>query len=191
MMRYTRGLKGVMDSDFAYDKLQFRYNQPILIGSFGKTWITVEAGKTFQAVPLSLLSALPGNESYGSVQGTFSQLDYYEFVTDEYASLQWEHHFNGWLFNKIPLLKKLKLREVGFLRAATGNISQATKDLNRSTINYIAPHEQIYFEYGFGIENIGIGNIRPLRIDFNWRGNYNNLPDVRKFGVTIGTQWTF
>lgn len=191
MMRYTRGLKGVMDSDFAYDKLQFRYNQPILIGSFGKTWITVEAGKTFQAVPLSLLSALPGNESYGSVQGTFTQLDYYEFVTDEYASLQWEHHFNGWLFNKIPLLKKLKLREVGFLRAATGNISQATKDLNRSTINYIAPHEQIYFEYGFGIENIGIGNIRPLRIDFNWRGNYNNLPDVRKFGVTIGTQWTF
>ena len=191
LLRYTKGLKGVINSDFEYDKLQFRYQQPILIGSFGQSNVTFEAGKTFQGVPLTLLSSLPGNESYGSVEGTFSQLNYYEFVTDEYASLIWEHHFNGWFLNKIPLLKKLKLREVAFLRAAAGDISDESKAMNRSSIEYFAPNQQIYYEYGFGIENIGIGNIRPLRIDFNWRGNYNNLPDVRKFGVTIGTQWSF
>ena len=191
MMRYTKGLKGVINSDFEYDKLQFLYTQPILIGSLGKSLVTLEAGKTFQGVPLSLLSAIPGNESYGQVYGTFSQLDYYEFVTDEYVTLNYEHHFNGWIFNKIPLINKLKLREVGFLRAAYGDISEKSLSINRSTINYTAPNQQIYYEYGFGIENIGWGNIRPIRIDFNWRGNYNNLPDVRKFGVTLGLQWKF
>ncbi|MBF0596941.1 DUF5686 family protein [Faecalibacter rhinopitheci] len=191
MLRYTKGLKGVIDSDFEYDKIQFLYTQPILVGSFGKSLVTVEAGKTFQGVPLSLLSAIPGNESYGQVYGTFSQLDYYEFVTDEYVTLNYEHHFNGWILNKIPLIKKLKLREVGFLRAAYGDISEKTKNINRSSIEYFAPNQQIYYEYGFGIENIGWGNIRPIRIDFNWRGNYNNLPDVRKFGVTLGLQWDF
>ena len=191
MLRYTKGLKGVFDSDFEYDKLQFLYTQPILIGSFGKSLVTLEAGKTFQGVPLSLLSAIPGNESYGQVYGTFSQLDYYEFVTDEYVSLNYEHHFNGWILNKIPFIKKLKLREVGFLRAAYGDISEKSKAINYSSIDYLAPNEHIYYEYGFGIENIGWGNIRPIRIDFNWRGNYNNLPDVRKFGVTLGLQWDF
>ena len=191
MLRYTKGLKGVIDSDFEYDKLQFLYTQPILIGSFGKSLVTVEAGKTFQGVPLSLLSAIPGNESYGQVYGTFSQLDYYEFVTDEYVTMNFEHHFNGWILNKIPWIKKLKLREVGFLRAAYGDISEKSLNINRSTIHYSAPNQQIYYEYGFGIENIGWANIRPIRIDFNWRGNYNNLPDVRKFGVTLGLQWNF
>lgn len=191
MLRYTRGLKGVINSDFEYDKLQFLYTQPILIGSFGRTLITVEAGKTFQAVPLSLLSAIPGNESYGQVYGTFSQVDYYEFVTDQYATMNWEHHFNGWILNKIPLVKKLKLREVGFLRGAYGDLSDKSIAMNRSTINYFTPNKQIYYEYGFGIENIGYGNIRPIRVDFNWRGNYNDIPGARKFGVTVGLNWKF
>lgn len=191
MLRYTRGLKGVINSDFEYDKLQFLYTQPILIGSFGRTLITVEAGKTFQAVPLSLLSAIPGNESYGQVYGTFSQVDYYEFVTDQYATMNWEHHFNGWILNKIPLIKKLKLREVGFLRGAYGDLSDKSIAMNRSTINYFTPNKQIYYEYGFGIENIGYGNIRPIRVDFNWRGNYNDIPGARKFGVTVGLNWKF
>ncbi|WP_313581630.1 DUF5686 family protein [Chishuiella sp.] len=191
MLRYTRGLKGVINSDFEYDKLQFLYTQPILIGSFGRTLITVEAGKTFQAVPLSLLSAIPGNESYGQVYGTFSQVDYYEFVTDQYATMNWEHHFNGWILNKIPLVKKLKLREVGFLRGAYGDLSDKSIAMNHSTINYFTPNKQIYYEYGFGIENIGYGNIRPIRVDFNWRGNYNDIPGARKFGVTVGLNWKF
>lgn len=191
LLRYTRGLKGVINSDFAFDKLQFMYTQPILIGSLGRSLVTVETGKTFQGLPLSLLSAMPGNESYGQVYGTFSQLDYYEFVTDQYVTLNYEHHFNGWFLNKIPFIKELKIREVGFFRAAYGDISKESVDMNRSSITYYAPNEQIYYEYGFGVENIGFGNIRPLRIDFNWRGNYNNLPDVRKFGVTVGLQWQF
>ena len=191
LVRYTKGLKGVIDSDFEYDKVQFLYTQPILVGSLGKSLVTFQAGKTFQGVPLSLMSAIPGNESYGQIYGTFTQLNYYEFVTDQYLTFNYEHHFKGWIFNKIPLLRELKFREIGFLRAAYGDISDKSMAINRSSIQYLAPNKNIYYEYGFGISNIGWANIRPIRIDFNWRGNYNNLPDVRKFGVTIGMQFQF
>lgn len=191
MLRYTRGFSGLFNSQFDYNKIQFLFAKPFLVGSFGRSDVVLEAGKTFEGMPLSLLSVIPGNESYGQVPGTFSQVDYYEFVTDSYATFILDHHFNGWIFNKIPLLKKLKLREVGFVRAAWGEISQESLDINRSEINYLAPSDQIYFEYGFGVENIGFGNFRPFRINFNWRGNYLDNPDARKFGVTIGMSTSF
>lgn len=191
MLRYTKGFNGLFNSQFQYDKLQVLFAKPFLIGSFGRSNVILEAGKTFQGIPLSLLSVIPGNESYGQVPGTFSQLDYYEFVTDTYSTFIIDHHFNGWIFNKIPFIKKLKVREVGFIRAAWGDISDESLMMNRSDIPYLAPHDKIYFEYGFGIENIGWGNFRPLRIDFNWRGNYLDLPDARKFGVTIGMDMSF
>lgn len=191
LLRYTKGFSGLFNSQFNYDKIQFLYQQPLLIGSLGRTNIIIEAGKTFDAVPMSLLSVIPGNESYGQVPGTFTQLDYYEFLTDTYSTLMIDHQFRGWIFNKIPLIKKLKIREVAFFRAAWGEISDANIEMNHSDVNYLAPKDQIYYEYGFGIENIGFGNIRPLRIDFNWRGNYLHLPDARKFGVTVGLDFSF
>lgn len=191
MLRYTKGLAGVFDSEFEYDKLQFIFSKPFLIGSLGKSLITFEAGKTFQGLPLSLLSIIPGNESYGQVPGTFTQLDYYEFVTDSYSTFILDHHFNGWVFNRIPLIKKLKIREVGFVRTAWGNISKESLEINDSEIDYLAPKDKIYVEYGFGIENIGLGNFRPFRVDFNWRGNYLDNPNARKFGVTVGMDMTF
>lgn len=191
MLRYTKGFSGLFNSEFNYDKIQFLFTKPFLIGSLGRSNVVFEAGKTFQGLPLSLLSVIPGNESYGQVPGTFTQLDYYEFVTDTYSTFTLDHHFNGWILNKIPLIKKLKVREVGFIRAAWGDISQESLDMNRSDVPYLSPKDKIYFEYGFGIENIGWGNFRPLRIDFNWRGNYLDMPDVRNFGVTVGMDMSF
>src|SRR5690606_3883950 len=178
MLRYTKGFNGLFNSEFNYNRIQFLFAKPFLISSFGKSNVVVEAGKTFEGLPLSLLSVIPGNESYGQIPGIFSQLDYYEFVTDSYATFMLDHHFNGWIFNKIPLIKKLKIREVGFFRAAWGDISDESLEMNRSDIPYVAPNDKIYFEYGFGIENIGFGNFRPFRFDFNWRGNYISLPDA-------------
>lgn len=191
MLRYTKGFTGLFNSQFNYDKLQFLYTQPILIGSYGRSVIVFEAGKTFGTVPLPMLSVIPGNESYGQTPGTFAQLNYYEFVTDTYSSLILDHHFNGWILSKIPLIKKLKLREVGFIRTAWGEISDRNIKINRSDVEYFAPKDKIYYEYGFGIENIGFGNFRPIRVDFNWRGNYLDLPDARRFGVTVGLDFSF
>lgn len=166
-------------------------SKPFLIGTIGKTIVNFEAGKNFNTVPLALQNIIPANLSYGLVPNTFSQLNYYEFVADSYVTLNLEHHFNGKILSYIPLIKKLKLREIAFIRGAYGSLSDESKAINVEGFKYSAPNEHIYFEYGFGIENIGIGNLRIFRVDFNWRGNYLDRPDISKFGIKAGFQVGF
>ncbi len=191
VLKYTRGIEGLFNADFGYNKLQLMYFQPILLGTWGKTLINFEAGKNFDTVPLALQNVIPGNQSYSLVPNTFAQLNYYEFVADTYSTLHLEHHFNGKILSYIPLIKKLKFREVAFLRGAYGTLSQASKDINVEGFKYSAPSDKIYYEYGFGIENIGFGNLRIFRVDFNWRGNYLENPDAKKFGLKAGFQMNF
>ncbi|MDC8105865.1 DUF5686 and carboxypeptidase regulatory-like domain-containing protein [Chryseobacterium sp. B21-037] len=191
VLKYTRGLEGLFNADFNYNKLQFLFYKPVLIGSWGKTLINFEAGKNFNTVPLALQNIIPGNQSYSLVGNTFAQLNYYEFVADTYTTLHLEHHFNGKILSYIPLIKKLKLREIAFIRSAYGTLSDASKKINVEGFKYSAPSDHIYYEYGFGIENIGFGNLRIFRVDFNWRGNYLNRPDISTFGVKAGFQVGF
>ena len=183
----SRGDKSILNSDFDYTKVQFSYTQPWQMGGFGRLYTTIETGKTFGEIPLGLLSVIPGNQSYFSIYQTFSQLDYYEFVSDTYASFHFEHNFNGRLFSRIPLLRKFNLREIVSLRGVWGDISQDNIDLNSTNnpnnIMLIAPNNKPYYEYSFGVGNI----FKVFRIDFNFRGNYLDEvknPDARKFGVT-------
>lgn len=179
----SRGDKSLFSSDFNYTKVQFSYIQPMQVGGFGRLTTTIEAGKTFGEVPLGLLSPIPGNQSYFSIYNTFSQLDFYEFVSDTYTSLQLEHNFNGRFFSRIPFLRKLNLREIVGIRGVWGEVSQENKDLNASSLIYRAPSDKMYYEYSFGVGNI----FKVFRIDFNFRGNYLDEvenPNARKFGVT-------
>ncbi|WP_228375992.1 DUF5686 family protein [Chryseobacterium aquaticum] len=191
VLKYTRGIEGLFNADFNYNKLQFMFYKPILLGSWGKTLLNFEAGKNFDTVPLALQNIIPGNQSYGLVPNTFAQLNYYEFVADTYSTLHIEHHFNGKILSFIPLIKKLKLREVAFIRGAYGSLSDASKNINVEGFKYSAPNEKVYYEYGFGLENIGFGNLRIFRVDFNWRGNYLDRPDISKFGIKAGFQFGF
>ena len=177
------GDQSILNSDFDYTKVQFSYTQPWAIGGFGRLNTTIEAGKTFGEVPLGLLSVVPGNQTYFSIYNTFSNLDFYEFVTDEYATLHIEHNFNGRLFSRIPFLKKYNLRAILGARGVIGNISQDNRNINASGLIYEAPNREPYYEYSFGVGNI----FKVFRIDFNFRGNYTDAvlyPDARKFGVT-------
>jgi hypothetical protein len=176
----SRGDKGVLDGDFNYTKVQFSYTQPWAIGGFGRLTTTVEAGKTFGQVPLGLLSVVPGNQTYFSIYNTFSNLDFYEFVTDEYVTLHMEHNFNGRLFSRIPFLRKLNWREVVSVRGVLGDVSPENRAINASGLLYNAPNKDAYYEYSFGIANI----FKVFRIDFNFRGNYLDVPQSRAFGVT-------
>ena len=176
----SRGDKNILNGDFDYTKIQLSYLQPWQIGGFGRLYSNLEVGKTFGEVPLGLLSVIPGNQSYFSIYNSFSQLDFYEFVTDTYASLHLEHNFNGRFFSRIPMLRKLNLREIIGIRGAWGTISDENKALNASGLIYQSPDDQVYWEYSFGVGNI----FKIFRIDFNFRGNYLDNPDARKFGVT-------
>lgn len=183
---YSYGLKGVLDSEFEYKKLQLLVDKPWNIGGIGRLSTTLELGTTIGAVPLSLLNPIPGNQSYFSIYNTFTQLDYYEFVSDTYASFHLEHNFGGRIFSRLPLLRKLDLREIIGFRAVSGRISQKNIDLNASNIVYKAP-EDMYYEWSLGVGNI----FRIFRIDFNFRGNYLDEPDARKFGVSGSLDFSF
>lgn len=181
LLHYTKGLKGFLESDFEYERIQFSYQKPWQIGGFGRLISSLELGKTFGAVPLGLLSVIPGNQTLFSLYNTFPNLNFYEFVTDTYATLHLEHNFNGRLFARIPFLRKLNLREIVGVRGAWGQLSDENIALSApANIPLIAPEEQIYWEYSFGIGNI----FKILRIDCNFRGNYLDNPEARPFSVT-------
>lgn len=189
--QFTKGSNGFLDSDFDYTKVQFAYTQPWFIGGFGRTLTSLELGKTFGEVPLSLLSVVPGNQTYFAFFNTFNQLDFYEFVTDTYASLHLQHNFNGRIFARIPFFRKLNLRTVVGFRAAWGQLSDENILLNTTNnpaqIILRAPDGTPYYEYSIGVANI----FKILRVDFNFRGNYLNIPGARRFGITFTTGFFF
>jgi hypothetical protein len=177
-VNYSQGYKGIMNSDFNYKKVEIYYKQPIIIGPLGRTNLILELGKTFGAIPLGLMSIVPGNQTFFTIDNTFSNLNYYEFVTDTYATFQWNHDFNGRLFARIPFMRKLNWREFVGVKAAYGTVSDDNRAINASGLVYVAP-ENPYWEY-----NAGIGNIfKVFRLDFAWRGNYLDTPSTNRFTV--------
>jgi len=124
------------------------------------------------------MSVIPGNQTYFIIGNTFSNLNFYEFVTDRYATLQWEHNFQGRLLSRIPLMRKLNWREIIGARTVYGDISNENKLLNASGLQYKAPTTP-YWEY-----SVGIGNIfKVFRIDASWRGNYRDMPGTNNFTI--------
>ncbi len=177
-VNYSQGFKGVFNSDFDYRKIQLYYRQPLVIGPIGRSNFITEIGKTFGTIPLGLMSVVPGNQTYFSIDNTFNNLNFYEFVTDEYVTLQWIHNFNGKIFARIPYIRKLNLREIIGIKGVYGTISDENRLINASGLTYLAP-EKPYWEYSFGIGNI----FKVFRVDFGWRGNYRDLPDAQNFTI--------
>ena len=176
-LSYSQGLKDVINSDFDYKKVQLYYRQPLNMGGIGRLDITTELGKTFGEVPLALMSIVPGNQTYWSIPNTFNLLDFYEFQSDTYATIQLQHNFGGRIFSRIPYLRKLNWRETIGFKGVYGTISNENRAINASGLIYRAP-EDFYYEY-----NAGIGNIfKVLRIECAWRGNYIT-PSTNNFGV--------
>jgi hypothetical protein len=123
-------------------------------------------------------------------------MKYGEFVSDRYASLQYQHHFEGLLLNRIPLMNRLKWRLVGTANVLYGGMSTANKDIfveeaatdatNKFKVGFL-DYDKPYVELGYGVENI----FRFFRVDFIHRlyDNPNN-PTARKFGVFFSFQFT-
>lgn len=193
-LRFTKGFSGITNTDFDYHQLRASVTKTYQLGMFGFLNSYIEGSKLFGQVPLALMTPIHANQTYSVVNSTFSLLSYYDLVTDQYVMGQFDYHLNGLLFNRIPLIKKLKLREVAFYRAVMGSFRPENQAISLSNIPYIAPDVRPYQEFGFGVENIGYGNFRPLRVDFTWRNNFqfqNPHNQTPKFGVLLGVKADF
>lgn len=181
--QYTLGLKGVLNSDFEYHKLVLGLQHKIPMGILGNTRYGFEVGKIWGALPYPLLEIHAGNITWVYNDYAYNMMNLIEFVSDEYAALNFEHHFNGLFLNKIPLMRKLKWREVATVKAVYGRLDQRHRDLMELPTFTRSLQDKPYVEAAAGVENI----FKIFRIDFLWRLSYldNSLPgaNVSKFGI--------
>ncbi|MEZ4987830.1 MAG: DUF5686 family protein [Saprospiraceae bacterium] len=105
LFNYTAGLKDVLGSQYAYHKVDFYMRYWFNVRAMGWTRFLLRAGKTFGEAPFLLLNVPNGNETFGQAFTTFNAMSRFEFAADLYASLQFEHHFDGYFFNKILFCK--------------------------------------------------------------------------------------
>jgi hypothetical protein len=191
--RYTHGFKGVLGSDFEYDKVRLSIVKSIRFGPLGTGYVNVAGEYVFSSLPYPLLSLHLGNQTPIYAQVTYNLMNYGEFISDRYASLQYQHHFEGFLLNRIPLMRKLKWRLVGTTNMIYGGMTSNNKRLiatNTESGNETVPvgflsNNKPYIEVGYGVENI----FKFFRVDFIHRLSYLDRPDVRNFGVFFSFQF--
>ncbi|MBN1597187.1 MAG: carboxypeptidase-like regulatory domain-containing protein [Bacteroidales bacterium] len=182
----TFGPKGVLGSDYEYYKVRIKITDKIETNPIGYLRYRITAGKVFGILPYPLLKLHEGNETYIYDPLAFNMMNYYEFVSDEYAILFAEHHFQGFFFNQIPLLRWLKFREVIGGKILVGRLSEA----NRNVMEFpegLTDLNKPYIEAGVGLENI----LRFFRVDAMWRFTYLENENISRFGLRATMQLTF
>jgi len=172
------GFKGLLDGDYDYQKLEVAVSDDIKMGVYGHADFRLTAGKYFGTLPYPLLEIHNGNETFFYDQRAFNLMNFFEFISDEYATLMYTHHFDGFFLNKIPLMRKLKWREVAAVRTVAGRLN------NKHSRELVLPDnifalDEPYLEVGAGIENI----FKIIRVDGLWRVNYLDHPNISEFGL--------
>jgi hypothetical protein len=191
-LNYIHGFKDVFGSDYSYDKIWMNIFKRFYPSPIGETDVEIEGGLLFGEVPLPLLYIMRGNQTYSYQINNYNMMNFMEFVADKYASLQVEHAFNGYFFNKIPLLKRLKLREVVTFKGVIGSLSEKNNPLHQNnTSSMLFPvdvdgnnttytlNNGGYVEVSVGIENI----FKFFRVDLVRRLTHNGNPNVSKYGI--------
>ncbi len=198
-LQYTQGIKGIVGSEYNYYKIAFGIRGYVNVNHIGWTAYKLRAGKTFGRVPFLLAEVHPGNESYTYNKLAFNGANKYEFASDAFGSLIIDHHFDGFILNKIPYIRKLKWRTVATFRTMWGRMSaenMAANQLNSAVVGlegkttytgFTTPNKYPYMETGVGIENI----FKFIRFDVLWRLNYLDNPDAKRFSFRLGMDFYF
>jgi hypothetical protein len=194
-LQFTTGMKGVLGSAYEYQKVRLSVTESINIPPFGHLYYNVFAGKYFGTLPYPLLEIHPGNEFQYYNQYAFQMMNNYEFISDKYAGFNIEHNIGGGIFNRIPLLKKLKFRQFWTAKGLVGTLTNANQalNLNRGQPGYIdfrTLKGDPYLELGTGVSNI----LQIFRIDLVWRVSpelQTNEPTWKYFGIFGSVRFQF
>ncbi len=185
-IQYGIGIPDFLDGEYRYHRLQLSLRQWFNVFAFGWSKYIIETGKTWGKLPYPLLKLHPGNETFIFDEYAYNLMNYYEFVSDQYISIYYTHHFDGLFLNRIPLMRKLKFREVAFIQGVWGTLSKTNKDYSKLPDGTFTL-EKPYIEVGVGIENI----LKIFRIDAIWRLSHLNNPDINKFALFFSFHFSF
>lgn len=177
------GFKNLFGADYNYQKLDLFIQHSIPIGVLGRIKYGVNFGYIFGQAGYPFLKVHEGNQSYWLMDNAFNKMNFFEFISDRYVSAFLENHWDGLFFDRIPLIKKAKLRLVTTARAVYGRID------NRHEVEMLLPTftkrfgDVPYVEVSMGIENI----LKLGRVDVFWRLTHLepgvNVTDIKAFGI--------
>lgn len=181
-----------LGGDYNRQRTELSMEQRLWMGIFGRLDYQLSVGKIWSAVPYPILYTPPTNIGILYGQNTFSLLNPLEFVADEWATAFVQYHMRGLIFDRIPLVKNLKLRGVLTINAIYGNLTKKNRQESGEELFLLPMHSremnnEFYAEIGFGLENI----LCALRIDV-----YRRITPLTPFsrspwGVTLGFNVNF
>ena len=210
-LSYSYGIPGLLDSKYEFHKIGLRVFKRFFISPIGFGDSQLEGGYMFGSLPFPLLFVHRGNQTFFHDPNTFNMMNWFEFVSDKYVSVDYSHHFNGFFFNKIPFMKKLKWRLTTGVKAIWGGVSinntpgltednrifnfptRAVEDKDGDPVldQYGDPvYEQVtftlekmpYIEASVGIENI----FKIISVQLVKRFTHLENPNVAKLGALKG-----
>lgn len=200
-LSHTAGFKGVLGGEYNYNLTEIGLYKRFWFSSWGKIDMFVKGGAQWNKVPFPLLIMLAANLSYILQRETFNLINNMEFLNDRYASLDVSWDLNGKIFNRIPLLKKLKWREAIGFKMLYGHLTDKNNPMKHPgdselflfptrdgrPTSFVMDPKTPYMECSVGIHNI----FKILHIDYVRRLNYLDHPDANKWGVRFMVMMTF
>ncbi|MBC7555116.1 MAG: carboxypeptidase-like regulatory domain-containing protein [Taibaiella sp.] len=192
-LEVMKGFKGVLNSGYEYTKLRFSISESINIPPLGHLYYYLFAGRYYGNLPYPLLEIHPGNEYYYYNKNSFQMMNNYEFLSDKYCGFNIEHNIGGGIFNRIPVIKKLKFRQFWTAKGVVGSLSWKNQKLNLDNSGeylFRTLRGDPYLELGTGVSNI----FHIFRIDFVWRVTPKPISEEAKskyFGIFGSANFEF
>lgn len=196
-LNHTMAFKDALGSSYNYQKTELGIQKRFWFSAYGYVDILAKAGKVWTQVPYPLLILPNANLSYLVQPESYTNMNALEFINDQYASWDITYFMNGALLNRLPLIKKLKWREVFSFRGLFGDLSDKNNPFleeNRGkglyafpAGSYLMDPKNPYMEVGVGVENI----FKFLRLDYVWRLTYKDHPGIQTRGVRFMMKLTF
>ena len=191
-LSHRMGIKGVLGGDFNYNRTEASAEKRIWLSSFGHIDAQVKGGLVWDKVPFPLLIMPNTNQSVTIQPEAFHLMNAMEFVADHYVTFNATYYLKGWILNRVPLIKFMRLREVVSFNMVYGGLTDKNNPSKTSDL-YIFPEgtqalgSTPYMEASVGLENI----FKILRVDYYRRLTYLNHPDIKKNGVRIALRFSF
>lgn len=194
LITHEFGPKGFLGADFTINKTEVSVQKRFWFSAFGYTDLILKGGKLWSQVQYPALTWPNVNLSYTIQPESFTLMNPMEFATDYYASWDATYWINGALLNRVPLLNKLKLREVVAFRGYWGGLTKKNNPAYNSSLFRFPADADVktlgkmpYMEISAGLDNI----LTVLRVDYVWRLSYRNTPGAPDGGVRIAMHFTF
>ncbi len=188
------GPKGFRGCHYSVCKTEMSVWKRFWFSSFGYLDALAKGGIVWSQVPFTELLWPNANLSYTIQPESYSLMNPMEFAMDRYVSCNLTYWGNGVLFNRIPVIKRAKLREVVDFKYLWGSLSRRNNpslhpNLFRfpSDANVQIMGDTPYMEISAGIDNI----FKILRVDYVWRLTYLHSKGIDRSGLRVALHFKF